>query len=69
MIEPLNKIIQDTFYSNLDKAWSHFEHKPYALNESEIADLSGFIQKKIKEDHFESVFKKLERFLKERKND
>jgi hypothetical protein len=37
------------------------------LNESEIANLNGFIKEKIKVDHFESVFEKLEKFLTDRK--
>ena len=62
------EIIKTDFYSNLDKAWSHFAHKQYELNESDVAILSVFIQDKIKADHFESVFEKLEKFLSDKKN-
>lgn len=57
------KILNNSFYSNLDKAWSHFAHKAYQLDENEIADLSTFILEKLKKDFFESVFNKLESFL------
>lgn len=67
--EDENNIIQKSFVTKTNATWAHFAYKRMSLEETDIADLGGFIQNKIKEDHFESVFMKLESYLKERKND
>lgn len=60
-------IIKNNFYHQSEAAWAHFAHKAYRMKESEIADLSAFIQEKIRTDYFGSVFEKLETFLTYRK--
>jgi hypothetical protein len=56
-------VLQKDFYSKTNEAWAHFAAAKYTLTVNDIADLSSFIQTKINEDHFASIFSKLEYFL------
>tara|TARA_R110002072_G_scaffold66499_4_gene164016 strand:+ start:48324 stop:49484 length:1161 start_codon:yes stop_codon:yes gene_type:complete len=49
-------------------SWSHFAVKHYNPTENEVAHLSEFIAKKLKEDNLLSIFNKLDAFLSARKN-
>ncbi len=61
-------ILNKAFYSNLDKAWSHFAHKAYVIDDNTLSTLGDFIQERIKKDHFESIFKKMENHLRSKGN-
>ena len=60
------EICRDDFFKETDNSWSHFARKSYHLKADEIANLSTFIQEKIKEDGFQSIMKKLENHLTEK---
>jgi hypothetical protein len=56
-------VLRKEFYEDTDNGWSHFASKLYDLSSEDIADLGGFIRKKIKEDHFDSIMQKMEYYL------
>lgn len=56
-------ILKESFYSKTNDGWAHFASKSYKLETNDIANLGMFIQKKIKDDHFESIMLKLETHL------
>lgn len=62
------KMIRKDFYSKTNEAWAHFASEKYLLTSTDIADLSNFIQTKINDNHFASIFSKLENFVKHQGN-
>lgn len=61
--EKETEILQPAFYAKTNEAWAHFASKCYAPTKEEIADLRSFIQTKISEDSFASIFSKMEALL------
>lgn len=59
-------ILRESFYNETSNAWSHFASKSYELEIKGVTDLSKYILDKLKENHFNSVFEKLEKYLLER---
>jgi hypothetical protein len=57
-------IVKDEFYKNTHATWAHFAHKAYEMEINFVSNLGDFILQKLKDDHFESIFLKLENFLK-----
>ncbi len=55
--------VSNTFYDKTDKGWVHFASKPYFLNKEDLSRLGEFIKEKINDDHFKSIFNKLENYL------
>jgi len=60
-----NEIICANFYHKTDKNWIHFTSKSYTLNKDNILRLGEFNEDKINDDHFKSIFNKLEHYLTE----
>lgn len=56
-------ILKTDFYEKTNEAYAHFAHQKYKLKQEDISDLATFIQCKITEDGFASIFEKLERYL------
>lgn len=61
--EDEKKVLQPDFYKKTNKGWAHFASKWYSPNDEEVADLSSFILKKIKDDSFAIIIAKMETFL------
>lgn len=62
------KILHPDFYNNLNKTWAHFASKEYKLSNNDLANLSEFIQTKVHNDGFETVFYKLGKRLVDLRN-
>ncbi|MCH3881706.1 PD-(D/E)XK nuclease family protein [Tenacibaculum aquimarinum] len=54
-------------FTSTNYNWSHFATKEYILQANDIHQLSSFILNKLEEDHFLSIFKKVEIFLEKEK--
>ena len=59
-------ILQNDFYSKTHEGWAHFAARSYDMKKAHITNLSDFIQKRIANDAFQSVFCKMARFLLEK---
>ena len=51
-------------FDNNKNTWAHFAHKRFVLNNSELTDLSSFINKEIVDSNLMSIFLKLKNHLK-----
>ncbi|PHR96649.1 MAG: hypothetical protein COA80_08600 [Leeuwenhoekiella sp.] len=66
--EEERKIIASTFYEDTDPNWCHFATKHYIEDQIDFQDFSGYLARKMKEDHLISIFKKLDNFLTHRRS-
>ena len=55
------------FYTNTNNIYAHFAVKEYALTDTVIEDVSGFILKQLEDDKLLSIYNKLNLFLEKEK--